>query len=208
MAECPATCVPLMMNSWRPRSTHLEIGLEWQSSSTSEKTGRAPALMLQRRSASPRRRRPITWRHSRLRGSSSPLPLAVKPEAANGCATQLSRNASRSSTSHWVSSWGNQRFNRSAPAWRALLNGFNDKIDSMAVAKGSRIRRDHTPTVLFQTRVDPAIRAEVNQAAAASGVSTGIYLEALLRLTLADQGQLPILDLIRDPKEELLIPAA
>ncbi|MBG6060014.1 hypothetical protein RCH16_003470 [Cryobacterium sp. MP_M5] len=88
------------------------------------------------------------------------------------------------------------------------MNGFNDKIVSMAVTKGSRIRRDHTPTVLFQTRVDPAIRAVVNQAAAASGVSTGIYLEALLRLTLADQGHLPVLDLIRDPKEELLIPAA
>ena len=107
-----------------------------------------------------------------------------------------------------ASSSDSQNFNQAAPARRALLNGFNDKIVSMAVAKGSRIRRDHTPTVLFQTRVDPAIRAEVNQAAAASGVSTGIYLEALLRLTLADQGQLPVLDLIRDPKEELLIPAA
>jgi hypothetical protein len=78
----------------------------------------------------------------------------------------------------------------------------------MAVAKGSRIRRDHTPTVLFQTRVDPAIRAEVNLAAAASGVSTGIYLEALLRRTLEDLGKLPVLDLISDQKEELLIPAA
>lgn len=108
----------------------------------------------------------------------------------------------------WESSSDSQNLNRASPAWRTLLNGFNAKIVSMAVAKGSRIRRDHTPTVLFQTRVDPAIRAEVNQAAAASGVSTGIYLEALLRLTLADKGQLPVLDLIPNSNEELLIPAA
>ena len=208
MAGCPATCVPLTMNSWRPRSTHLEIELEWQSSSTSAKTGHAPAPMSQQRSASPRRRRRTTWLPLRLRDSSSPLPREAKPEAASGCATQSSRNASRSSTSLLANSSDSQDFNQAAPARRALLNGFNDKIVFMAVAKGSRIRRDHTPTVLFQTRVDPAIRAEVNQAAAASGVSTGIYLEALLRLTLADQGQLPVLDLIRDPKEELLIPAA
>lgn len=208
MAQCPAMCVPLMMNSWRPRSTHLETGLEWQSSSTSVRTGHAPVLTSPRRSALPRRRRPTTLLRWRLRGSSSPLPRVVKPEAVNGCATQLSQNASRSSTSLWASSSDNHSFNRAAPAWRALLNGFNDKIVPMAVTKGSRIRRDHTPTVLFQTRVDPAIRAVVNQAAAASGVSTGIYLEALLRLTLADQGQLPVLDLIPDAKEELLIPAA
>lgn len=103
---------------------------------------------------------------------------------------------------------GNRSLNRPFPAWRTVLNGFNAMIVSMAVAKGSRIRPDHTPTVLFQTRVDPAIRAEVNQAAAASGVSTGIYLEALLRQTLAEQGQLPVLDLIPNSNEELLIPAA
>ena len=110
--------------------------------------------------------------------------------------------------SHWVFFSESRCLKRVAPAWRTHLNGFNAKIVPMAVAKGSRIRRDHTPTVLFQTRVDPAIRAEVNQAAAASGVSTGIYLEALLRLTLADQGQLPVLDLIPNPNKELLITAA
>lgn len=208
MAQCPATCVPLMMNSWRLRSTHLETVLEWQSSGTSAKTGPALALTSRQRSASRLQQPQTTWLRSRRQGLSSPRPHVARPGAASGSAIRSSRSASRSFTLLWASFSGNQSLNRAVPAWRTLLNGFNAKIVSMAVAKGSRIRRDHTPTVLFQTRVDPAIRAEVNQAAAASGVSTGIYLEALLRLTLADKGQLPVLDLIPNPNEELLIPAA
>jgi hypothetical protein len=127
---------------------------------------------------------------------------------ASGCDIQSCQSVLPSSTELSGANWARTRIKRELAACRAILNGFNDKLCPMAVAKGSKIRRDHTPTVLFQTRVDPAIRAEVNLAAAASGVSTGIYLEALLRRTLEDLGKLPVLDLIRDQKEELLIPAA
>jgi DNA-binding transcriptional ArsR family regulator len=132
----------------------------------------------------------------------------IRRRVASGCDIQSCQSVLPSSTELSGANWARTRIKRELAACRAILNGFNDKLCPMAVAKGSKIRRDHTPTVLFQTRVDPAIRAEVNLAAAASGVSTGIYLEALLRRTLEDLGKLPVLDLIRDQKEELLIPAA
>ena len=98
---------------------------------------------------------------------------------------------------------GSLRINCGTAACQPSLNAFNEKMLPMAVALGRKNRPDHTPTVLFQTRVDPEIRAKVTQAATTSGVSSGIYLEALLRHMLEDTGQLPALtDLIHgQPKE-------
>lgn len=77
----------------------------------------------------------------------------------------------------------------------------------MSAIKGRARRPENTPTVLFQARVDASIREKVNVAATASGVSAGLYLEALLRLTLEAEGQLPVLDLVPH-QEELPIQAA
>ena len=81
-------------------------------------------------------------------------------------------------------------------------------LNDMSAIKGRARRPENTPTVLFQARVNSAIREEVNAAATASGVSSGMYLEALLRMTLEAEGQLPVLDLFPLRQEELHIPAA
>ena len=81
-------------------------------------------------------------------------------------------------------------------------------LSRMSAIKGRARRPENTPTVLFQARVNSAIREEVNAAATASGVSSGMYLEALLLMTLEAEGQLPVLDLFRPRQEELPIPAA
>lgn len=74
----------------------------------------------------------------------------------------------------------------------------------MSAIKGRARRPENTPTVLFQARVPAVIREEVNAAATASGVSTGLYLETLLRMTLEIDGQLPVLDL--SPSGQLELP--
>lgn len=78
----------------------------------------------------------------------------------------------------------------------------------MSAIKGRARRPENTPTVLFQARISTTVREEVNAAATASGVSTGIYLEALLLKTVHLEGQLPVLDILRHKGEELDFPAA
>jgi hypothetical protein len=81
--------------------------------------------------------------------------------------------------------------------------------DGAMSAIRSRARRpENVPTVLLQGRVAPEIRAEVQAAAAASGVSIAYYLEAFIGGIVRDQGALPQVDAPRPRSEELSIPAA
>ncbi|MET0886883.1 MAG: hypothetical protein ABWX92_10570 [Mycetocola sp.] len=78
----------------------------------------------------------------------------------------------------------------------------------MSAIKGRARRPENTPTVLFQARVNASIREVVNRAATASGISSGLYLEALLSKTLDAKGQLPVLDLTPEDVLELPIYAS
>lgn len=71
-------------------------------------------------------------------------------------------------------------------------------LGAMSAIKGRARRPENTPTVLLQARVNAAIREQLNTAASASGISSGLYLEALLSKTLNSEGQLPVLDLTTD----------
>lgn len=78
----------------------------------------------------------------------------------------------------------------------------------MAMEPGRKRRRDNTPTVLLQVRVDPDIFDLVNEAAAASGAAKALYMQTLLRSLADTGGHLPVLDFGRPHLEELPIPAA
>jgi antitoxin component of RelBE/YafQ-DinJ toxin-antitoxin module len=78
----------------------------------------------------------------------------------------------------------------------------------MSAIKGRARRLENAPTVLLQARVAPEIRAEVQAAAAASGVSIAYYLETFLRAQMMSEGALPLVELPRPQQEELPIPAA
>lgn len=63
-------------------------------------------------------------------------------------------------------------------------------MNYMGVTRGTRKRETNVPSVLLQARISPDLKDEVQAAAAASGVSTAFYLEALLRAQV-DSGGLP-----------------
>jgi hypothetical protein len=75
-------------------------------------------------------------------------------------------------------------------------------LSGMSAIKGRARRPENTPTVLFQARVDAAIREVVNAAATASGVSAGLYLEAFLSKAVDAEGRLPVLELAPDYRLE------
>jgi len=78
----------------------------------------------------------------------------------------------------------------------------------MSAIKARARRADNAPTVLLQGRVSPDTRAEVQAAAAESGVSIAYYLDALIMQLVEERGSLPVVDRPRPQREELPIPAA
>ena len=78
----------------------------------------------------------------------------------------------------------------------------------MSATRGMAKRAENAPSVLLQGRVSPETRVEVQQAAAASGVSIAYYLEALVADLVRENGALPLVDAPRPQREELPIPAA
>ncbi|GAA3949977.1 hypothetical protein GCM10022383_29500 [Microbacterium soli] len=73
---------------------------------------------------------------------------------------------------------------------------------------GRRARRaNDAPTVLLQGRVSPRARADVRQAAEASGVTMSYYLEALITKLVEDFGGMPLVDPpARDRANQLDLP--
>jgi len=84
-----------------------------------------------------------------------------------------------------------------------LRNGWR-----MSAIKSRARRAEGAPTVLLQGRVSPQARAAVQEAAARSGVSIAYYMEALINMLEAENGQLPVIPSPRPQKETLPIPAA
>ncbi len=78
----------------------------------------------------------------------------------------------------------------------------------VSVIKRRTRRPSNAPTVLLQGRVAPEVRAEVQAAAEASGVSIAYYLEALLWGIVREQGTLPTVLAPPPQREEPSIPAA
>lgn len=77
----------------------------------------------------------------------------------------------------------------------------------MSAMKGRARRAEGAPTVLLQGRVSPEARAEVQEAAARSGVSIAYYLEALIDRLVDQNGALPLVDRpLRDRASQLDFP--
>jgi hypothetical protein len=65
------------------------------------------------------------------------------------------------------------------------------KLVAMSAVRGRERRQDNTPTVLFQTRVNPDFRAALHRAADRSGVSLALYMDVFIRSALDENGELP-----------------
>lgn len=78
---------------------------------------------------------------------------------------------------------------------------------SMSAIRTRARRAEGSPTVLLQGRVSPTARAEVQAAAARSGVSIAYYMEALIDQLVDQYGSLPLVASPRPQREELPISA-
>lgn len=104
---------------------------------------------------------------------------------------------------------GVKRFSDTPPiALNACIK--RGKMQGMSAVRGRapRSRRNPVPTVSLQARVSLEVREGIEQAAATSGVSLAYYLESFFRDQLANNGQLPVVEVPRPQQEELHIPAA
>jgi hypothetical protein len=78
-------------------------------------------------------------------------------------------------------------------------------IGMSAVQGRARRSREALPTVSLQARVSPDVRAEIEAAAAASGVSLAYYLDAFFKSQVDTFGSLPLVPSPRPQLEELPI---
>ena len=62
----------------------------------------------------------------------------------------------------------------------------------MSAPANRKRRAINAPTVLFQGRISPSVKEEINQAAAASGVTMAYYLDTLIADLVAQHGALPL----------------
>jgi len=81
---------------------------------------------------------------------------------------------------------------------------------SAVEGRARRSRKAGNPTVSLQARVSPEVRAQIEAAAEASGVSLAYYLETFFRSQIEDLGTLPRVSVptYYHQNEELPIPAA
>lgn len=79
------------------------------------------------------------------------------------------------------------------------------QVDLMSGTRTRQRRPEGAATVLLQGRVSPETRAEVQAAAAESGVSIAYYLEALVSQLIRDKGGLPTVARPRPQDMELPI---
>jgi hypothetical protein len=79
------------------------------------------------------------------------------------------------------------------------------QVDLMSGTRTRQRRPEGAATVLLQGRVSPETRAEVQAAAAESGVSIAYYLEALVSQLIRDNGALPTVARPRPQDMELPI---